>query len=335
MKKTLFIFVWIILSACESTKSKEISTVKNQNPRNETPVKKETPLNNEKTENKKAENKKRYFEEIFSEITFNTFTYGKNTSQGGKTLDLKLDVYQPKGDMLSKRPLIIYVHGGGFTQNSRSNIKNLGFLQTLAKSGFVVASIDYRLIDGTQSALSMPIGILNAAEDTRAAIRFFRKDIATENQFKIDTDQIILGGYSAGAITTLFTTYLNTQEKVDSFFPPLSQYVKANGGIAGNTGNEGYPTNVKGIFNAAGGISNLGLMDNSASFIYSLHGTRDATVPFGSSPQLKGSKLIHEKATELEITNKLDAPNAGHNVLFSCNECRKKLQKFLAEQIAK
>lgn len=277
----------------------------------------------------------RYFEEVFSEITINTYTYGRNTTQGGNSIDLKLDVYQPVGDPLSERPLIIYIHGGGFTINNRTTIKSLGFLQRLAKSGFVVASIDYRLIDTTvSSANTMPIAILNASEDARAAIRFFRKDHQEDNRFKINTDQIILGGYSAGAVTTLFTTFLNSQQKVNTFFTPFTTYVENNGGIEGQSGNEGFDSSVKGIFNVAGGISNVALLDNSVDFIYSLHGTRDTTVAIGDTPQLKGSEIVHQKALELNINSILNAPGLEHDILYTCDECRLALQQFLATQVS-
>jgi len=176
MKKVFLILAWFILCSCGAANNEDTSNSD----------KKQAPTENSENpkpkEEEGEENKKRYFEEIFTETTFETFTYGNNTTQSGKNIDLKLDVYQPKGDTKAKRPLIVYIHGGGFTKNSRNTIKNLGFLQTLAKSGFVVASIDYRLIDA-EGPTAMPIGILNAVEDTRAAIRFFRKDAATDNKY--------------------------------------------------------------------------------------------------------------------------------------------------------
>jgi len=72
---------------------------------------------------------------------------------------------------------------------------------------------------------------------------------------------------------------------------------------------------------------------NSANFIYSLHGTDDNTVNIGDTPQLKGSRLIHQKAIELGITNELNAPAGDHFIIFNCASCRKDLQTFLAQQI--
>ena len=279
----------------------------------------------------------RYFNQIFDDISIKTYTYGINTTQGGKKIELKLDLYQPIGDTLKKRPLFIFAHGGGFTQGARDVIKPSGFLQTLTKSGYVVASISYRLLDVPSNMQSTSIGILNAVEDMRAAIRYFRKDAAANNEFKIDTDQIFIGGYSAGAITALHTAYLNTIEKVTTYVPFLAPYVNTHNGIEGSSGNPGYTSTVKGVINVSGAIVNSELLDTSTSILYSLHGEADKIVPIdGKWNGMEGSKFIHAKAEKLGLTHKLNAiPNKGHDILWPCTACRKDLQQFLAQNTTK
>ncbi len=279
----------------------------------------------------------RYFNQVFDDISIKTYTYGINTTQGGKKIELKLDLYQPIGDTLKKRPLFIFAHGGGFTQGARDVIKPSGFLQTLTKSGYVVASISYRLLDVPSNMQSTSIGILNAVEDMRAAIRYFRKDAAANNEFKIDTDQIFIGGYSAGAITALHTAYLNTIEKVTTYVPFLAPYVNTHNGIEGSSGNPGYTSTVKGVINVSGAIVNSELLDTSTSILYSLHGEADKIVPIdGKWNGMEGSKFIHAKAEKLGLTHKLNAiPNKGHDILWPCTACRKDLQQFLAQNTTK
>lgn len=36
---------------------------------------------------------------------------------------LKLDLYEPEGDKERERPLIIFIHGGGFKRGDKSNVK--------------------------------------------------------------------------------------------------------------------------------------------------------------------------------------------------------------------
>ncbi|KAA1246914.1 alpha/beta hydrolase [Aquimarina sp. RZ0] len=276
----------------------------------------------------------RYFKEIFDDFTIETMTYGKNTTQGGKETNLLLDVYQPKGDTLKKRPLFIFTHGGGFTKGSREAIKGIGWLQSMAKSGFVVASISYRLLDIPQTNISMPIAILNAVEDQRAAIRYFKKEAAL---FKIDTDEIFIGGYSAGAITSLHTAYMNSMEKVNTFLPPLSAYIKSHGGIEGNSGNPGFSSSIKGVVNIAGAIVTENLLDKtSVESLYSLHGEDDKVVSKNSGNGMQGSEVIHTKAKQLGVNSILKMKkNTGHDILYPCDSCRKEIQLFLAEQVYK
>ena len=282
----------------------------------------------------KKDKPQRYFKEIFKDVSFETVTYGKNKTQSGKNVELQMDIYQPKGDKEKMRPVFIYAHGGGFTGGDKRNIKGFGLLQSIAKSGFVVVSIQYRLIDVARNEITSAIGTLNAIEDMRAAIRFFKKDAATENEYKIDPDQIIIGGYSAGAITALHTGYINSLEELQTYTPQLVPHITANGGLEGNSGNPGYDSKVKGIVNIAGAIVDEHLIETGEPALYSLHGESDTVVPIGNGALLKGSRIIHEQATKVGVDSKLNAvPNQGHNVLFECVPCITKLKRFLATHV--
>jgi acetyl esterase/lipase len=64
---------------------------------------------------------------------------------------LELDVYQPDGGGRAARPLVLYVHGGGWRVSHRSRAPREtrpwtpGFFERLTAAGFVVAASDYRL----------------------------------------------------------------------------------------------------------------------------------------------------------------------------------------------
>lgn len=70
-------------------------------------------------------------------------TYGEAVNYLGENQDLLYDFYAPKDDDLDKRPLIIYMHGGGFVEGSRSypSVKMLS--RKMAMKGYAVANIDY------------------------------------------------------------------------------------------------------------------------------------------------------------------------------------------------
>ena len=59
--------------------------------------------------------------------------------------DLFMDIFEPTGDTLSMRPLVIVAFGGGFVAGSRNHWSMRLICEELAQRGYVTASIDYRL----------------------------------------------------------------------------------------------------------------------------------------------------------------------------------------------
>lgn len=110
----------------------------------------------------------------------------------------KLDLYYPKNPN-KKLPLLIWVHGGGFIGGTKDSIRD--YVQVLASSGYVVASIEYS--KAPESKYPTPIFELNSAT------QFLLKS----SKYPIDKDQIIFGGDSAGASIAAQTVLANTNEK--------------------------------------------------------------------------------------------------------------------------
>ncbi|AXT61126.1 alpha/beta hydrolase [Aquimarina sp. AD10] len=273
----------------------------------------------------------RYNKEVFTDFEVATVIYGNNTTQGGVTKDLDMDIYTPKGDTETKRPLVILAHGGSFINGSKDQFKNLGLAQMLSKSGYVVGLISYRLIDINVNANTSTVGTIQAISDMRAAVRYFRKDNAENNTYKIDVDNVFVGGYSAGAITALHVGYINSKEEIQTVNPFLSPLFDANGGFEGDSGNPGFSSEVKGVINISGAIISTDFIQKEDPIVYSIHGTNDATVAFeGTGTGLKGSGPIHRKADAESITNKLNAvQGAGHDIIFRCPTCNTEIRDFL------
>ncbi|OWK42347.1 esterase [Fimbriiglobus ruber] len=94
-----------------------------------------------------------------------------------------LDIYFPEKPSDQPRPLLIWIHGGGWQGGSKAEAP---YLSQLAR-GYVFASIEYRF---SQKAL-FPAQI----QDCQAAIRWLR---ANAKKYSIDPDHIGVGGASAG-----------------------------------------------------------------------------------------------------------------------------------------
>jgi len=106
-----------------------------------------------------------------------------------------LDLYEPPGSG-GQRPLIVFVHGGGFSGGSRSGVvpSVLRFADPSPPTaeGYVVASIDYPLLSAQPANVTMR----DMVKDVRRAIQFLQ-DHAVE--YGIDADRVVVAGTSAGA----------------------------------------------------------------------------------------------------------------------------------------
>jgi para-nitrobenzyl esterase len=112
----------------------------------------------------------------------------------------------------------------------------------------------------------------------KAAVRFFYKDALTTNTYRIDTNQIFIGGTSAGAFIALNYAYLkqDTLSRTGADWAP-AVYL-ALGGSEGASGNPGYSTKVKGVINLCGAIADTVWMMPGDPILVGVHGTDDATV---------------------------------------------------------
>ena len=112
----------------------------------------------------------------------------------------------------------------------------------------------------------------------KASVRYFYKDAQTVDRFRIDTNQIFIGGSSAGAFIALNYAYL----KLDTFSKPAPSFAAEDilelGGPDGNSGNPGYSQNVKGVIDLSGGIADTVWIMPGDPMLVGEHGTDDSTV---------------------------------------------------------
>lgn len=278
----------------------------------------------------------RYNEESFKQVEVtNDVVYGNNNTLFGLNVDLKMDIYEPKGDPEAARPLLILAHGGGFTQGDKADVAEMA--SYFAKSGYVVASIQYRLIDWVPTIPQIKEAILNTVFDAKAAVRWFRKDAANGNQYRIDGDRIFMGGVSAGGFIALHYAYVRTDaELAEIGGQELVDYANNNGGLEGNSGNDGYSSELKAILNISGALVKASFVDAGEPPLYSVHGTADLVVPYlqgesnGTGVTTEGSGLIHPEATAAGVTNQLRTiQDEGHSAFFSCADCLDEMRTFL------
>lgn len=248
----------------------------------------------------------RYKDEITDSTLVETYTYA---FKDGKSLDL--DVYTPAFDRQTNRPLILYVHGGGFSGGQRNNPGIQTFCKKLAQHGYVVSSISYRLTrQGTATAFGCDcpaVDKLNtfneAVEDLQDASFFLIKN---RDKMGIDPHKIIISGSSAGAETVLNAAYQ----------PPYCY------------GLDSGPVSYAGVISMAGAIPDTSRIFNESAIPSLLfHGTCDNLVPYATAPHhyckenQAGYLILHGSYTIAQKLKKIGTPywlytycNAAHEI---------------------
>lgn len=247
-----------------------------------------------------ASSQVRYLENISEDIVVETHTY---ISKDGQNLDM--DIYFPAQDFETERPLILYVHGGGFQGGERNSEGNVEFCTRFASLGYVAASISYRLTrKGTESGFGCQCPAnekLNtfyaAVEDLQDATFYL---IENRMELGIDPQKIILAGSSAGAETVLNAAYE----------PPYCY------------GLDSGPVDYAGVISMAGAIPDTSrIYEESAVPSLLFHGTDDNLVPYATAPHhyciedQPGYLILHGSYT---IAQKLDQLNVPYWLHTSC-----------------
>jgi hypothetical protein len=162
---------------------------------------------------------------------------------------LKIHVYYPSNHNYDacRLPAAILFHAGSYAECSSYDNPGIVALATkLCKRGFVVFNVNYRVgvIADMRVVpnlkLTYPKGIVTfttaqqwlaiyrGMQDARGAIRSIIK-METDGTFgtqalpfKINENQILVGGTSAGSVLALGATFYKPQSKIDSIFPGVS-----------------------------------------------------------------------------------------------------------------
>lgn len=194
--------------------------------------------------------------------------FGNNNTLLGENQNLYLDFYQPYGDTLQERPLIIWIHGGGYSSGTRTDSHIQRWCNEFARRGYVTASIDYRLgLSGSNNGKLE--AIYRSVQDAKAAIRYFRMNAEL---YDIDIDKIVIAGSSVGSFTALHTAYWDTDEI------PSEIDTVILGNLEGNSGNLGYPSNPNAVINFWGAIKDSTWIDEDEPMIVSCAGIEDSVV---------------------------------------------------------
>lgn len=124
--------------------------------------------------------------------------YEQVPQRGYPSRAMKMDLFIP--ETKDKKPLILYIPGGGFISANKNNMPQL--VNHLAEKGYVVAAVEYRVAP----TVKFPAPL----EDIKAALRFLR---AHQDQYGIDPQRVgVVGGSAGGYLTALMATTSGSRE---------------------------------------------------------------------------------------------------------------------------
>lgn len=272
-----------------------------------------------------AQTGQRYAEPVFDEVNIEMGIPFSSAIKEGETspTTLYLDFYEPEGDTLSARPLVITVFGGAFVAGSRDYADMVAYCTRLAQHGYAAASIDYRLIsiwNLTSTALIRDAYM--AAQDVSSAIRFFKYHC---DEYRIDTEQVFLLGNSAGSIAILCELFMDENER------PAETFEEPDLGPMHSSGLEEYASispAVAGAIPQWGGVMDLDVISEEEYVpLCMIHGTDDTNVPYDSGycyngmlpgvmPYMYGSHPIAVRLDEIGITDYEFHPFEGEGHAF-------------------
>jgi len=270
----------------------------------------------------------RYKDPIFSTVTVRKdIKFGNNTNSKGESQDLLLDIYTPPAeDTVQLRPLIFFVHGGSYIGGDKDDHTIKMMATEMAKRGYVGVSVQYRLqqsdVEGLDPILAFADknnwykSIGRGVQDVKAAIRFIKQGVATEgNIYQVDTNNIILYGSSAGAITILHTAYMtDLNQATDAMKNAITQI----GGLEGESGNPGYASTntVRALVSCSGALADDQWVANRKDLsLLAFHHNNDPSVPFRAGcfytafchlGRFHGSYRLANKAEELGVHYELN-----------------------------
>lgn len=205
------------------------------------------------------------------------------------------------------RPLVIFVHGGGFYTGTRMNPGIATFCNRLQDAGFRVASISYHLhLAGQDFHCDQPTANKIRAVEVAALdiLRATAHFVALANEYHINPSKVFLIGSSAGAEAILHTAYW-----------PRNRYPGADFTLP-----DGFA--YAGLVALAGALENLDLVNatNAVPTMF-FHGSSDPLVPFGTAihhycpKRTPGAWLLHGSGS---IAAHMEALKASYHLHVAC-----------------
>ncbi len=295
----------------------------------------------------------RYLTEVFTSVVKSSnVIYGVNISviTGAPAADtLKMDVYQPVGDALTARPLVLVLHTGSFlprvangqATGDKGDSAVVEMCKQFAKRGYVAVAPNYRLgwnpISTNQDVRTGTLlnAVYRAIQDAKNCVRYFKNDKASSNTFKIDTTKIAVGGLGSGGYVALAYASLNQVAEIqlskfiDNSATPPAPYVNQtySGNFDGtnstgvlNIGN--YPehtSTINMVYNIGGAIGDSSWIQAGEVPVVGMHCTNDPNAPYkyGAVIVPTTGEFVVDASGSYDVIRIVNKPTINNNAIFN------------------
>jgi acetyl esterase/lipase len=201
------------------------------------------------------QSKVRYLAPIFDVNVQRDIVHASKKNEVETEESLKFDLYEPANDNNMMRPVFIFIHGGGYSVGSKSDATAISM--ELAKRGYVVLSMDYRL--KKDPFVNFPQTLSDVYEDIFDVIGWINNNAVS---YGLDAGHLAIGGDSAGG--QLSMNFVNEYLVRDpSIVKSIFAVVDIYGGLPLNRVHENFPP------------------------VMIIHGTIDQLIPYRQSLELR------------------------------------------------
>jgi len=263
----------------------------------------------------------------------------------------KLDFYRYEGEEESKRPVVVWIHGGAWIKGNKGSIDPIAF-EVAGLGKYNLISINYRLADDESAPWP------EIVYDVKAALRWIKLN---SKKLGIDPDKIILMGESAGAHLAALAALSSGVEELDGdknpgastdvkaavlFYGPYnmsSLAVQKNSAIKSGMCEEPQysspilelldcPKTDEGRYNIdtcdlrdVRAADPATYLDKSDPPVYLVHGEKDCIVPRGQS------KALHDELDDVGVRNELISVEGGEHEVSSLGLEAQDIVEFINE----
>jgi acetyl esterase/lipase len=227
--------------------------------------------------------------------------FGRSPKPDGELEALRLDLYLPEHDGVALRPVILWLHGGGFRPGNDKRQSYVVRLATeFAARGYVGVAVDYRV--RADPGPDWTAAVRDAVADARLALDWVRANAAA---YRMDTRRIALAGGSAGGMVVHNLCH-----------DPESPVDAGRDGICAAISLWGPPRPEARLF--------AGVNPRCPPTLF-IPGTADALVPYHLSPELLAELNAAGVPTEL-----LTYPGAPHTPVMHMDEIMAAIEGWLS-----